>query len=269
MDHKLVILFPVYHKDKLEYIVQAIESLNKQDFNYFDLLVLIDGYINQDIHDYLTHLESSHTRVLNFEKNRGLAAVLNDGIDYALQKGYGFIGRMDADDVIPSNRLKLQMKYLRINPKVYVVGTNGYLIDEKGNIIGEKKLKAVVKLKDLYFRPEIIHPSVIFKADFFKKVGKYDSSLLRSQDYDLWFRALKENIVIHNIQEPLYFMRVNNDLINRRKDEQYINLAIKKRHLKGFRLIISALPNVFMIMLPMKIFRVFVKFIVLKRFRSK
>jgi len=259
LDNKLVILFTVYHNDKLDYIIQSIKSLHDQDYKTFDILVLVDGQINQNIHNFLTTIEDSRTSIINFDKNRGLAAVLNDGIEYSKQKGYEFIGRMDADDIIPSKRLLHQMKYLNTHPSVSVVGTNGYLIDEEGNVVSEKRMKPVIKLKDLFFRPMVIHASVIFRTGFFDEVGNYDSSLLRSQDYDLWFRALKKKVVIHNIQEPLYYIRINNNLINRRKEEQYINLYIKKRHLKGLYLIISAIPNVLIIILPVKIFQIAVK----------
>jgi len=262
---------PVYHNDKLDYIIQAIKSLHNQEYKSFDILVLVDGLINQNIHDFLTTIEDSRTCISNFDKNRGLAAILNDGIEYSKQKGYEFIGRMDADDIIPSNRLLQQMNYLNTHPSVSVVGTNGYLIDEKGNIVSEKRMKPVIKLKDLYFRPMVIHASVIFRTEFFNEVGNYDSTLLRSQDYDLWFRALKKKVVIHNIQEPLYYIRINNNLIKRRKEEQYINLSIKKRHLKGFNLIISTIPNVLIIILPAKIFQIAVKavFLVKHIFKNK
>ena len=66
------------------------------------------------------------------EKNIGLAASLNKGIDKS--KG-DYIARMDADDISMPNRLEREYNYLKDNPDIHIVSTNKIDINENDDII--------------------------------------------------------------------------------------------------------------------------------------
>ena len=60
MDTSTVIgvLLPVYNGDKLEYLRLAIDSIFKQTYSNYILLIGVDGIITIEVHDYLNNLDS-------------------------------------------------------------------------------------------------------------------------------------------------------------------------------------------------------------------
>jgi glycosyltransferase involved in cell wall biosynthesis len=57
--------------------------------------------------------------LINHKTNRGLIAVLNQGLKLARGR---FIARMDADDISHPKRLELQIKLMEKNPSLSAVG---------------------------------------------------------------------------------------------------------------------------------------------------
>ena len=245
------VLLPVYYRDTPEHLFLAIDSIHNQTYRDFDLIFCIDGELGNELAGIISSGEGQdRTLVISHKDNRGLAFTLNQAIEYVLQHSYRYIARMDSDDIMERNRLEIQVDYLNTHPAVDAVGSGTLLIDTTGNILGQRQVRHVVRYSDLLWRSPLVHAAMVFRKEFFEEVGLYDDGLSRSQDYDLWFRALQKKKIIHNIQAPLYSMRVSGDLIRRRKEEQSINIRIKKKYYRGVRLWLSILPNLMIYLLP-------------------
>lgn len=248
------VILPVYQGDKPEYLSQALESTYSQTYRDFDLIITLDGTIGPELSEVLSSVEDREgTIILSREEREGLAANLNHAVEYVLDRPYRYIARMDSDDIMEENRLKLQLEYLEQNPGVDAVGSGATLIDQSGIPMGTRKAVAEVGFKDLLWSSPMIHPSMVFRREFFERTGLYDPGLLKSQDYDLWFRAIGNGRILRNLPMPLIRFRISGDLIKRRKEEQGYNLRIKRKYLRGIRLIISVLPNLLIVLMPSRL----------------
>ena len=248
--NETAVILPVYIKDKLDFFKEAIESLLSQTHKSFSIVVVKDGPIDGEVEDYLQTILSDNIQILDLKENKGLPVALNKGIKHCLTKGYKYIARMDADDISHPKRLETQIDFLRKNPKTLIVGTNATIIDEAGNTLKEKVVKSKVSLNNLLLRCELIHPSVMFRAEFFDKIGYYNESLRKSQDYELWMRTIVKGGEIRNINEALIRFRYEPDIVRRRKAEQRINIQLKKKFAKWPLNLLYSVPNYLILISP-------------------
>ena len=131
--NKIAIILPVYKKDKDVYLAGAVGSILKQTYNDWHLYIGVDGPVGDKLKKKLEEYEVlSNVSIILFEENRGLACVLNDLLDICFRDGYEFIARMDADDMSLPDRLEKQIAFLKVHPKVDVVGGAIDEINEKG-----------------------------------------------------------------------------------------------------------------------------------------
>ena len=188
--------------------------------------------------------------VIYFSENRGLPSVLNDSIKSCIKKGYEYIARMDADDICAPERLEKQISYLKANKTVSLVGTQVFLIDNYGSVIGKKFVNTEATYESLYKRIDINHPTVLFRSSFFENYGFYNSFYKNAQDWDLWLRATKQGAVLHTINEPLYYLRYDKDVVKRRKKGQKYRIHIKLKHFSKGRAILGIISNIAVLLMP-------------------
>jgi hypothetical protein len=162
-----------------------------------------------------------------------LANNLNSALDEVLKDDFEYIARMDADDICLKNRFSDQLKYLQENPDVDVVGSWSEIIDKNSFTIGTKRVDEIVSFDSLTFSCEVIHPTVVFRSNFFIKYGFYDGFYEKSQDWELWLRASQKGAIIKNIQQSLLKLRIDSNLVSRRKNEQSFNRKIISKYSKG------------------------------------
>ncbi len=246
---KIAVILPIFKNDKLEYIKEAINSILNQSYRDYELLIAVDGPIMDNVFTYLNQIDCEKIHINYNKKNRGLPVVLNELINYCIDNKFKIIARMDADDISHPNRLLIQLNFLKSNLDVFAVGCQAYIIDKKGRIIGEKDTPGQVRYKILKRKSDVIHPSVMFRKEFFDLVGFYNQELFQSQDYDLWFRADREKVKVINVKERLYYLRYDDSLVQRRKNAQKYVLNIKKEYLKPIDYI-YLIPNYLIKFLP-------------------
>jgi glycosyltransferase involved in cell wall biosynthesis len=201
------VLLPVYNSGA--YVQSAIESILKQTFSDFELLIINDGSTDNSL-SLISSISDSRIRIINNEKNIGLTATLNKGIDLAKGK---YIARMDADDISLPGRFEKQVNYLEKNEKVSVLATRSELLNTEGEITGEwnddaKYTEGNSIHTQMVFSNCIVHPSVMIRADVLKKF-KYNGYQKGAEDWDLWLRLLSERHKIHKLNEILLHYRVH------------------------------------------------------------
>lgn len=256
---RLAVILPICCKDNTHFMRLAIESILNQEYSDFDLIITLDGAIDIEKEKLLLELYSSRIIINRSPINKGLAAVLNDSINYCISENYDYIARMDADDISPKNRFRNQISYLEENPLCDMLGTEASIINEKGQRIGYKKLPHRINISNLLWRCNIIHPSVIFRTKFFIKFGTYNVDYKKSQDYELWMRAAKMGAVITNLNNDFFILRYDSSIAKRRKNEQKYNIKLKLKHLPFRVKFFSIIPNVIIFLLPSKLLIYFSK----------
>lgn len=142
---------------------------------------------------------------VKLDANIGLGGALNKGLEYC--EG-DMIARMDSDDISHPDRFKKQLAYFEKNPDTDVLGSFVTEIDFAGNVGNLRKMPLSNEdvRKSLWACP-MIHPTVMIKKESLVKVGGYDSTLRRRQDYELWFRGARFGWKFANIPEPLLLYR--------------------------------------------------------------
>lgn len=100
MASKYSVLMSVYHKEKPEYLKQAIESIQAQALLTDDFVLVCDGPLNDALDGVIFAKQQEMGTVLNvvrLAKNGGLGNALNEGIKYCKNE---LIARMDSEMIL-------------------------------------------------------------------------------------------------------------------------------------------------------------------------
>lgn len=231
---KVAILLPVYAKDSPFFFKDALESLRKQTLRSLRIYIGVDGPVGNDLKIVLDDLSDDKDIVVCwFKKNRGLACVLNDLVRKALEDGYVFLARMDADDISLPERMDKQVAFLADHPEVDVVGGAIEEINGEGVLKGKRvEYPLTHDACRIFFRyrDPLAHPAVMFRARYFEKVeGGYRPEYRKNQDTMLWFDGFMNGCVFANLSETVLYFRVNDDFYNRRNGWKRAKQMLKDR----------------------------------------
>lgn len=224
MNNKIAVILPVYKKDKIEYLRLAVESIVMQSYRDYHLYVGVDGPVDEDLKEYLNHLEKQQQiSVVWFEENRGLACVLNDLLDICFKEGYEYIARMDADDISMTDRFKKQMAYLGTHLEIDVVGGAITEIDEEGKSRGKTIIYPAGPKECREFfskRNPHAHPAVLFRMSFFDKLKgrKYRPAYRQNQDTMLWYDGMMAGTQHANIPDVVLNFRMTDTMFKKRRN---------------------------------------------------
>jgi hypothetical protein len=194
------VLLPVWNGET--FLARAIESMQRQTFSSFELIVIDDGSTDRTAAIAEEFASADHRVRLVRRRHEGLSATLNAGI--AAARGE-YVARMDADDISVPERLQKQVAYLDAHPACVAIGAWIEVVDEAGRHIG---LKTFVTTHDeisaalLRCVSPMAHPTVVARRDVLRGAGGYDARRYPSEDLDLWFR-LAESGELANIGEAL------------------------------------------------------------------
>lgn len=187
----------------------TIASILAQTESDFELIIVDDGSTDETA-AILRETAASDPRVrILTQQNTGLTRALIAGCDAA--RG-AYIARHDAGDTSSPERLAKQRRALDadatlafvscatdfVGPEgelLYTVRGNGFAM-EPTSILDPSTQKGVIDGPSS-------HPSVMFRADAYRRAGGYRAEFYYGQDWDLWYR-LAEQGAFQMIDEPLY-----------------------------------------------------------------
>lgn len=224
---RIDVIMSVYNGEN--FLKEAIESILKQTYTNFKFIIVDDGS-NDSSFDIINSFPDERIEVIRNKRTEGLTRSLNK----ALRAGEGkYVARQDADDVSLPSRFASQVDFLEKHPEVDVLGTGIYLIDEEGNIVGERTTHPSPSREVFLERSEVFHGSVMIKRDALEAVGGYNELFKYSQDYELWLRLAKEHNV-RNLQTPLYAFRIHESSVSLRKTrEQFLFEIVARKTAKN------------------------------------
>jgi glycosyltransferase involved in cell wall biosynthesis len=196
-DPEVSVVMSVYNGEK--YLADAIDSILKQTYQAFELIVINDG---SDDHtsEILGTYRDPRIRIVERE-NRGLAASLNEAIN--MSKG-AYTARMDADDIALEDRLQRQCAFMEACSDIDILGGQAYVIDEAGRIIDETRapLSWESISRCIEFICPLIHPTYFVRREVYEAVGGY-RSLPSVEDYDFLLRAFERGFRMRNLPEKV------------------------------------------------------------------
>ena len=222
------VLMSVYHKEKAEFLREALDSIWNQTVQTDDFVLVCDGPLNEELDSVIAEHEKAHPGVLHvirLEKNGGLGNALNIGIKQCKNE---LIARMDSDDISYPDRCEIQLKIFESRYDVDLVsGTIEEFIDTKDVIESRRELP--VEPDEVYeyckTRCPFNHPCIMYKKTAIEESGGYIPFKL--EDYYLWVRVLQHGFRGYNIKESLLWMRAGANMYKRRGGKAYAE-AVKE-----------------------------------------
>lgn len=197
---KVSVIIPAYNA--LAYLPEAVDSVVKQTFTDFEVLIVDDGSSDGTV-EWVSQIKDSRVRLIS-QQNQGSSGARNTGITAAVGE---YIALLDADDIWEPTKLQKQVRYLEENPSVGLVDTWTVLINQQGKSTG----KVVVSYADkddvwkqlVQFKPICPCDSTpLIRRSCFETVGLFNRELPFLEDLDMWIR-LASQYRFAVIKEPL------------------------------------------------------------------
>ena len=227
---------PVYNAG--DFLVEAIESVINQTYSNFELIIVNDNSKDNSL-SIIKKFKKQYPkkiRLINLKTNLNVGG--DAAVNLAIKKAKGkYIAKIDADDIAHPKRLVKQVDYLESHSDIFLVGTNAYVINKEGKIVGEKKEPETAKEiynEYIYFHP-IIHPSVMFR-NFKKRSNFYRIKYPIANDYYTFFRLICTGYHFANLSDKLLYYRIygGNTSLRNIKKGLLINLLIKLEMIKKY-----------------------------------
>ncbi len=210
------VIIPAYNSEKT--IRETVESVFKQTFSDFELIVINDGSTDATL-KIVSSIQDPRLKVFSYP-NAGLAVSRNRG--FSLSKGE-FIAFLDADDLWTEDKLEAQLKALQDNPEAAVAYSWIDCIDESGKFF--RQGFHITENGDIYAKlfliPFVTTGSLpLIRREALIEVGGFDESLAASQDHDMYLRlAARYNFVAVPRTQLLYRLSPNSMSTNIRRHE--------------------------------------------------
>lgn len=201
------VVMPVFNAEK--YLREAIESILNQTYKNIEFIIVDDA--STDNSWKIIKSYSGKTKVIKTIRN-----YTNLGISMSVKKAISdakgdFIARMDADDISNPKRIEKQVEYLLSKKGVVAVGTQCYIINANGEIIGEKQFPTSfeeIKKYIFEFIP-VQQPSImIAKKRLPSNFEYYKDGLNTAEEVELLFKLFTQGKV-ENLPETLLKYRLH------------------------------------------------------------
>lgn len=185
---KISVLLPVRNAEST--ILQALESLWRQSFPDFEVVLVNDGS-SDATPDLLDACHDPRLKVITLPPV-GIAAALNEGLKYCKAP---LVARMDADDIAHPERLEKQWKFFQEHPAVDVLASRvafgGSAEVSRGYALYVEAINELMSHQQMWCRrfwdAPLAHPSVMFRKEVVLEAGGYSQEAV-PEDYELWLR---------------------------------------------------------------------------------
>ena len=183
---KVSVIIPTYNRSK--YIRRAIDSVLKQTFTDYEIIVIDDGSTDNTGEILRGYGERvSYIR----QSNQGISASRNRGIGIAKGK---YIAFLDSDDEWVPEKLALQVKLLDNDERLGLVCSRMVILNEQGDQCGMKPQKRTGKnFRELVeIGGDLPTSTIMTRKECFDKVGVFDKDLPPMEDFEMWVRIASQ-----------------------------------------------------------------------------
>ena len=198
------------------YIGEAIESVLKQSFSAFELILVDDGSTDNTGEVIRSYADS---RIKLIKNGHDYIGSLNTGLATAKGK---YIARMDSDNIMHIDRLKIQYAVMEEEPDITVCGSWVSPFGEnipKGNV--SQTIYGMIDCPLLLFMKEnfIFHPTTMIRSGFLWEHSFRYEKYECGEDYKLWVEITKKGGNFYVETQPLLYYRVSEQQVSDRKRE--------------------------------------------------
>lgn len=200
------VLIPVYNV--AAYVAEALASIQSQTFTDIEIVVVDDGSTDGTLRR-VEQIASADSRikVVRAPRNLGLPHALNLGLAFCRGP---FIARMDGDDIALPTRLEKQLRFLKENPNIALVGCACSPIDQFGNPIpgagiSYKPATQAAITKTMLLSTPCCHVWLA-RREIYAALSNY-RQIPVAEDHDFLLRAVSAGFQLGNLTEALMQIR--------------------------------------------------------------
>jgi glycosyltransferase involved in cell wall biosynthesis len=208
------ILITAYNVEK--YIGRAVRSALNQSLDPKSYEIIVVNDCSTDRTRFALEVFENDIRLLNNETRLGLPASLNRGIRKV--KGQ-FVVRIDGDDYVHRDFLKVLELHLRLNDEMDAVACDYLMVDDDEVILGRGNVDQ-----------DPIACAIMFRIEHLIDIGLYDEQFFSLEDEDLRLRFLKK-YSINRVKLPLYrYRRHKNNMTNNVERLGFYRTLLVEKH---------------------------------------
>jgi glycosyltransferase involved in cell wall biosynthesis len=210
-------------KNGEQFLAQAIESVLAQDYEPFELLIILGESVDKT-EDIARSYEKAQCII---QSGKGIANANNTGIQYASGSLVAFLSH---DDMWKPEKLSTQVKFMMEHPEYeYTTARVKFFLEPGRNIPSGFR-------KELLDGDHVGHimETLMAKKTLFSKVGYFDTELKISEDVDWFSRAIDMKIPTAVVPEVLLLKRVHdtNVSISTSQDNEYLLETVRRAILR-------------------------------------
>lgn len=185
------VVIPTYNRP--QFLPRAIETARNQTLTDNEIIVVDDGsdtgYANEVVANY-----SDSVRCVCHDKNLGLSAARNTGIDYAIGE---YVAFLDDDDLWHKRKLATQVQALENEPEAVLASCRTASITPSGSILRCEGPRPDGDLSGNILLGNVIgSPSrVLVRGETVESI-QFDESLRTKQDWDFYIRLCQHGTVV-------------------------------------------------------------------------
>ncbi len=188
------LLIPCYNN--FEGLIESLKTVSYPVIDKYLILIIDDGS-DQPVEAAAIKKVIGYDKplvVLNSEKNEGITAALNKGLEW-IEKNISprYIARLDCGDTCTADRFTIQVAYMDAHPDIGLMGSWCWF-EEKNTSVKYSYTTPTdhaAILKAMHFRNVFIHPTVMFRSSLLKKNRHYPADFAYAEDYAFFWRMIK------------------------------------------------------------------------------
>jgi len=205
-----------------KHLRECIDSVLSQTFENFEFIIVDDGSTDDSVNIVASYNDD---RIRLVRNNHDYINSLNLLLDEAQGK---YIARMDADDVMMSERLQIQYDYMENHASVDLVASGMNYIGGRIKAYEPPVINRCLNPKDMLQNCCIAHPTVFVKTDVIRRYGlQYREEYKYAEDYKLWVDMLMCGLHLVNLNVPLINYRVSHSQISHVKSDIQTSISCK------------------------------------------
>lgn len=236
---KVSIIIPTFRRS--DFLIRAIDSVYKQDYRDFDIIVIDDNGFGTDFQQKNSLLLQKYIALPNFRytvlsKNSGACIARNHGATISESEILMFL---DDDDYYLPNKISKQIEILS-NPKIDACLCGMKRIDEKDfEIISNENFPRGNDLKSYILDGNCFTTMIAIRKKVFLEIGGF-SEISRFQDKFFMYKFYENKKIAFLIQEQLFILsehqqeRISLGNITKISDAYYKLYDFEKKHFQTF-----------------------------------
>lgn len=192
----------------------TIDSILNQTYEDLELIIVDDGSTD-NTKELIESYKDNRIRTFYLKENQFYCVAANLGMEKAEGE---YIAFATSDDIWESEKLEVQIDYMKKRPECGACFSFADMIDENGKnanmeyaglakLFSENHYTQKEWIQRFYLEGNCLsHPSAVVRKDVMDEVGGYNLMFCQSADMELWFRIVRK-YPIHVIEKMLVHYR--------------------------------------------------------------